>query len=303
MAVTLTSGDMIADRRYQWALASLEEGDGETAAELLAGVTELAPGFAPAWFELGRVRRQLGDAEASSFALRRYLAIEPQDRLGAGLILAELGRLEAGAAIAPAYVEALFDDYAGRFDAHLTGTLGYRGPQILLQALERHRPAPLAFGLTLDLGCGTGLMARALAGAARRMVGVDLSAGMLAQARETGLYESLHKADIVTFLEHWPEPAELIVAADVLVYLGPLEAALAGVAGRLELGGLFAFTVQALEGEGFALGPDARYAHSDAYLRACAEASGLRVREIASASTRTDSGRPVPGFVCVLEAA
>ncbi len=41
----------------------------------------------------------------------------------------------------PAYVAALFDDYAPRFEAHLTQALAYRGPQILSERWIRLLPA------------------------------------------------------------------------------------------------------------------------------------------------------------------
>src|ERR1700721_713010 len=57
----VSSGDLIADRRYKWALDHVAQGDLSGAADILAQTVELAPRFATAWFALGAIRDQLGD--------------------------------------------------------------------------------------------------------------------------------------------------------------------------------------------------------------------------------------------------
>jgi len=302
MAEHASSGDTSLDRRFQWGQGSLEAGDAETAAELFASVTEGAPGWPAGWYHLGLARKKLGHGEPAAEALARYLALDPADRLGAGVLLVALGAGDRQNAMSAAYVTALFDDYAPRFDAHLTEKLRYSGPQALMAALEK-LGLPFRFARALDLGCGTGLMARALEGAAETLIGVDLSQRMLDEARKIGLYAELHQGDVVAFLDDQPQPADLILAADVLVYIGDLDPLLGAAARKLSPGGLFAFTVQGRAGEGFALGEDARYAHSEAYLRATASAAGLRIALLEPVSTRMDRGVPVPGLVLVLEPA
>ncbi len=303
MVEIASCGDAGLDRRFRWAQGSLEAGDAATAAELFASVAEGAPGWAPAWYHLGLARAKLGEAEPAAEALACYLTLDPADRLGAGLVLSRLGRAEGGTAMSPAYVAALFDDYAPRFDSHLVEKLGYSGPAALMSTLRQYRGGSLRFRRALDLGCGTGLMARSLDGAAETLLGVDLSAGMLEEARRTGLYAGLRQGDVVAFLDEETLPADLILAADVLVYLGDIAPLFQATRQRLGPGGLFAFTVQAHAGQGFVLGEDARFAHSERYLRGTAEAAGLAVALLEPASIRQDRGRPVLGFVAVLEPA
>ena len=298
MTAFRSSGDLSADRRYLWGEASMAQGDFVAAADLFAQAVELAPGWASGWFALGEARARAGSAEAAGEAFRRCLALEPEDILGAGLRLARI----AGAAVAmpAAYVAGLFDDYADRFDAHLTGALGYRGPEVILAALDRLAPGR-RYAAALDLGCGTGLMAAALAGRAGAVDGVDLSAAMVREAAARGIYRRLAVADVVAFLADAPDTAyDLALAADVLVYLGDLDPLFAGLTRALTPGGLFAFTVQGLDEPGFGLGDDLRYAHSESYLRQAAERAGLAVRCLEAASTRRDAGRDVPGYVAVL---
>ncbi|KMO28240.1 methyltransferase type 12, partial [Methylobacterium tarhaniae] len=209
-----SSGDLLADRRYAWAEAALAEGDAGAAADLAAQVLERAPGYGPAWLLLGRARAAdpaLRDEAAAAF--RAALALDPEDALGARLHLAELGDASEEA-ISPAYVRALFDGYAGRFERHLVEGLGYCGPALIRAALERLRGPEVRFGRVLDLGCGTGLMGRALCGIAGTLTGIDLSPGMLAEARRTGLYARLQEGDLRDVLSREPSgSADLAVAA------------------------------------------------------------------------------------------
>ncbi|MEE8627916.1 MULTISPECIES: class I SAM-dependent DNA methyltransferase [Methylobacterium] len=305
-APTRSSGDLLADRRYAWAEAALGEGDAEAAADLAAQVLEIAPGYAPAWLLLGRARMpDPAQREAAAAAFRAALALDPDDPLGARLHLAELGEADGAAnaeAISPAYVRALFDGYAGRFERHLVEGLGYCGPALIRAALERLRGPDARFATVLDLGCGTGLMAAALDGLAGTLVGVDLSPGMLAEARRTGRYARLHEGDLRGFLAAEPAAsADLLVAADVFIYLREIGPVLREAARVLAPGGLFAFTVQGHPGaHGAVLGPDGRYAHGVATLRDDAAEAGLTVAALEPAEIRRQNGVGVPGWLVVL---
>src|ERR1700676_2592623 len=130
----LSSGDLVADRRFDFARDLQLKGDLVAAADLLLQATELAPGFASAWFTLGGIREQLGEREAAISAFRKARVADPEDRHGASLRLTLLGA-EPLSAMPRAYVRALFDQYAPKFDAALLNDLGYRGPALLFKAV------------------------------------------------------------------------------------------------------------------------------------------------------------------------
>ncbi|MEH3119702.1 MAG: methyltransferase domain-containing protein [Methylorubrum populi] len=305
-----SSGDLLADRRYAYAEACLAEGDPAGAAEMASQALEIAPAYAPAWSLLGRARetaygrsRDEADRRAALAAFERALRLDPEDALGSRLHAAALGGGDALAAITPGYVRALFDSYAPRFERHLVDDLGYRGPAMMVAALDALPCAPQHFANALDLGCGTGLMARALTGRTGRLAGCDLSPAMLALARRTGLYERLAEADLVTFLSTEPEAsADLIAAADVFIYLADLAPVLVGIARVLRPGGLAVFTVQSpTRGEpGVVLGIDGRYAHADAYLRQAAERARLAIGDMRPAAIRRQKSSDVPGRILIL---
>lgn len=291
-----SSNDLLADRRVAWARAMAREGDHAAAADLLEQVVERVPGWAPGWAALAEARERAGAPEAARAAWLRVAALD-----GAGTLGAEphLARLEGRAVALPApYLRALFDDYAPRFDRHLVEALGYDGPAVLLEGLARAAPGR-RFAHALDLGCGTGLMGRALAGRAERIDGVDLSPAMVERARETGAYDGLAACSLEEALAGaGPGHYDLVTAADVFVYLGDLGPVAAGIAAALAPGGLLAFTVQ-LRDTGFALGPDMRFSHGEDHVAVALAAAGLRLALIEPASTRREAGRAVPGLVAV----
>src|SRR6516165_5119329 len=114
----VSSGDLIADRRFAIAQDLLARGDLSGAADLLAQAIEAAPRFVSAWFALGEVRETLGQRDEAVAAFQEVCALDPEDRLGAGLHLVRLGAL-AGGDMPAAYVRTLFDQYAARFDTAL----------------------------------------------------------------------------------------------------------------------------------------------------------------------------------------
>jgi predicted TPR repeat methyltransferase len=303
----VSSGDLIADRRYKWALDHAARGDFTGAAEILEQTIELAPHFATAWFALGAIRDQLGDRKKAIAAFEQARDADPDDYHGARLQLARLGAGDATPAMTQAYVRRLFDQYAARYDASLTEHLHYRGPALLRAAVESVMQAakrPMRFGAMLDLGCGTGLGGTAFRSHADLLVGVDLSPAMIAQADTKGLYDRLICADIADFLV--AEAAarrqyDLVLAADVFVYVSDLKPILAAIAAILEPAGLLAFTVETHDGEGVKLLPTLRYAHGEAYVRTVLRDAGLAVAHLAKTPVRSEKGTPVDSLVVIAQ--
>jgi len=246
---------------------------------------------------------KLGRGDEASEAIAEALKLGPDDpyvrHLGAvSASLPRPGRASAD------YLRAVFDGYADRFEAHLI-SLGYRIPGAIRAAVVRHAalPAEGRLGPVLDLGCGTGLVAVAVSDLPLGpLIGVDISASMLAKAGAKGLYAALREADIMEFLAEDGPSFALILAADVLIYFGTLDELMVAVARRLRPGGLFVASIEELVDTvgGWALGPQGRYAHDGGYLRAAAEAAGLSVLELEPQVVRNEAGAPVAGLLAVL---
>lgn len=295
----VSSGDIVLDRRYQWALDYLKRGDAAAAADILAQVVETAPGFATAWFALAAIREKLGDHDGAVAAFTAARDADREDYHGATLHLARLGVDEATPAMTGVYVRRLFDQHAPEFDQALLERLDYVGPRLLLGAVRAHAGEG-RFGSVLDLGCGTGLGGAAFRPFCDRLSGVDISPGMVEQARAKGLYDRLVVSDLVEFLASETATQHgLVLAADVFVYCSDIATIAAGVAKVLAPGGLFAFTVETHDGSGVCLQETLRYSHSAAHVRDAVGSAGLNILQLSEASTRTEKGEPVPGLLVV----
>jgi predicted TPR repeat methyltransferase len=298
----LSSGDLMADRRFEFARDLQLKGDLAAAADLFLQAIELAPNFTSAWFTLGDLREQLGEHEAAIEAFRAAQASNADDRHGAGLRLMRLGAAPV-AGMPVAYVQALFDQYAPRFESSLVGDLGYRGPALLFKAVLSVRAAarkPAFFKRAIDLGCGTGLAAAAFTKEVYHFFGVDLSPRMIEKSRATGLYAELEVADMLQGLRGRPDvSADLILAADAMVYVADIAPLLIEAARVLAGGGLLAFTTETHGGEGVILGGGLRYAHAAEYVRAAVEDAGLKMTLLEDLSARNEDHVPVPGLVVV----
>jgi predicted TPR repeat methyltransferase len=293
-----SSGDFLTDWRLSYAEDLIREGDCDAAADLLMQALERTPDWPIAWFKLAEVEEELGHVAAATAAYQRALALDPEDELGAALHLARLGAAEAPEQAPEAYVRALFDQYAGRFDSHLVCRLGYRGPALLHSSIlrldEQH------FDHVIDLGCGTGLSGAPFRSMADRLTGVDLSPGMIAAARAKNLYDRLEVANIQDFLSSEPpSSADLVVAGDVLCYVGDLAPLMKAARDVLEPDGLLAATLQKGE-DVFELGADLRFSHASSYVREIAGASEFSVAIMDEAASRHDAGAEVAGLVVVL---
>jgi predicted TPR repeat methyltransferase len=300
----VSSGDLISDRRYKAAVDLAGRGDFVAAADLLAQTVAIAPDFATAWFALGAVRDRLGDRDGAVAAFEAASRADPEDYHGARLQLARLGAGAAAPAMSAPYLRRLFDQYAARYDAALSEHLNYRGPALLRDAVEsalRRLGRAMRFSSLLDLGCGTGLAGAAFRPVVERLVGVDLSAAMIARAQAKALYDRLVVGEVRDFLadEIAAGTYDLVLAADVFVYVNDLAPILVSIARVLAPAGLVAFTVETHPGAGIALLPTLRFAHGEAYLRDVIAAAGLQLLALEPATTRTEKAAPVAGLVIV----
>jgi predicted TPR repeat methyltransferase len=198
-------------------------------------------------------------------------------------------------------VQTLFDQYAPRFEAALLGDLDYRAPQLLFKAVLSVRNAarkPAFFKHAIDLGCGTGLGAGAFAKEVDHFIGIDLSPGMIEQARSTGLYAELEVGDMVEGLRSKSDAsANLILAADAMCYVSDIAPVLTEAKRVLAQGGVFAFTLETHDGDGVVIGAGLRYAHGKRIVREKVVGAGFALAHLEEASPRTEDNEPVRGLV------
>jgi len=303
-AVRADPANAMAWRNLGQAMAAT--GDARGALEPLGRAVAAGPRVPEAHLALAHARRESGDLLGARQAAEAALAHAGADAALAGQARFLLAALGEGAAPerAPAdYVRGLFDQYAARFDADLQGRLGYGTPTLLAGALRACGVAADGSRRVLDLGCGTGLSGVALAPFAAGMEGVDLSPRMLMQAQARGLYAALHEADLMAFLPAQAGAWDLVVAADVLNYLGDLAPVLSLIADALRPGGIACFSLETGEVAPYALGPGMRFRHAPAHIAALAGAAGFTILAQDAAVLREEQGQPVAGTLYVLRQA
>ena len=295
-----SSGDLSVDRRAAFAEAMALDKDFAAAAEVMAGAVEAAPHWAAGWLLLGDYRNEAGDREGALAAYRQVEALDVEGVFGAALKLAAEGggMLPGGTDIG--YVEALFDEYAPRFEHELVDDLGYGVPPVLGRMLAEALGGERVVR-AVDLGCGTGLMGQEIRALCERLEGVDLSSRMLAAARRKGIYDRLEQGELVALLRADAGGIGLMTAADVLNYCGPLPPVLAAAHAALGPGGLFGFSLELHDRPGTLLQRrQLRYQHNrDEALAECA-AAGFEIAATRDNPIRNERGAPVPGLLAVV---
>jgi predicted TPR repeat methyltransferase len=316
-------------------------GQTSQAIELLRNAAELEPEAIETWVHLGATYAESGQFKLALESLDRALVLQPQTLIALrhkASVLRELGRwhesaqclnllhqhgggddftrymldavlhAESGWAQQPppppaGYVADLFDRYADDFSSHLS-QLNYRAPDILIKAALGCLSHP--WPRVLDLGCGTGLVGECLKGNSQQVDGVDLSPGMVKRALDSGHYSRVWQADIHDAMEQAFRAGDLydlIVSADVFIYVGALERAFQLAARVLRVGGALAFSLEEWSAgpEEYVLRPSLRYAHSLAYIRRLASEQGFQILWADSDLLRHDHGKAIAGLFCILQ--
>ena len=258
-----------------------------------------APNLAEAWSQRAHAQRDMGQTAAAIAGYQQALALGADPELHR-YYLAALSPDQPAVNAPAAYVEKLFDQYADDFESHLVGQLGYQGHSVLLQ----HLPADptVRFERVWDLGCGTGLCGTLIRPRAQHLTGVDLSSVMVAKARALGVYDSLHAQELVAFMQQTTEPADLVLAADVFIYVGWLDAVFEALSPRVRSGGWLALTVEEADaGFDVQLHSSLRYAHALPYLQKLAAEHGWRWAKVHRAPLRLDQAQPLMGAYVYLQ--
>jgi predicted TPR repeat methyltransferase len=122
----------------------------------------------------------------------------------------------------PREVADRYDEWARRYDEDLA-SWSYQAPTVVAETVVTQHPEA---GSVLDVGCGTGLVGRALRsrGFAGRIRGLDISRASLEIARKCGAYDTLEHADLQQRLAVDDDSVDAVVCVGVMTYLPEVEA-------------------------------------------------------------------------------
>jgi predicted TPR repeat methyltransferase len=249
----------------------------------------------------------LGHLDQAAELYREWLAEDPGNPVVQHQLAACLQGDVTPTRASDGYVETLFDGFAASFDVKLS-KLHYRAPDLVAQALRTAAGEPRGALSVADLGCGTGLCGPLVRPWAKRLAGCDLSVGMLRQARLRQVYDVLHKAELVYYLETQPASFEVLTCADTLCYFGDLLPVIHAARQAMQPGGHFIFSVEALTESdsvypsGYKLQASGRYTHSSPYVHHCALLAGLHLASVQSETLRDEAGQQVQGWMVTLTA-
>jgi len=274
----------------------------EAAADCYRRVLELQPQHAQALEGLGSYHLARAQGEQARSYFEQCAQIDPSDACGARLKLAHLNAAPLPKQYSDELVRQTYETKAANWDADAQrAEHRFLGPQHIHAAFLPWAGERSELDI-LDLGCGTGACGELLRPFARHITGVDLSAPMLAVAKQKHCYDELHNAEIGAFLARTSQTYDVIVASGVLIFIGDL-AALLGVARQaLRAGGAFIFTCYRSDSADVAVRGNFHFAHSEAHLRARAEAAGFAIERIDTVVHEYDQGVEQPGYLVTLTA-
>ena len=308
-AVALQPG--FADAHYNLGIALKNQGKLDEAVGSYRKVLSLNPDHAQAYGSLGKVLHDQGELGDALACFQHQVRLTPGNEEAQHHIASLSGNTTERAPVQ--YIEKVFDDYADRFDTHLVQVLKYEAPRKLVELVNQHLTPSAEKWNVLDLGCGTGLVGSAIAPYARQLVGVDLSARMLEKARARNAYQRLERLDLLTLMRSEKASSyDVIIAADVFIYLGRLDEIISETKRLLCPGGVFAFSIEALAApsdeeavqgvqRGYRLGHTRRYSHSVDYIARLASANGFLIQEMAAAQIRMERSNPVNGHLVLFK--
>jgi len=259
-----------------------------------------APSNVPKRWRLAECYEREGKLDERAQLLREILALEGPDSSAAYLLAAmeNDGSVREGHL---GYVRDVFDAAASQFDTALVEELGYVVPKKIHDQLDAISPPGTVFQHVLDLGCGTGLVAEALGARCQTLVGVDISSKMVEIAQDKGLYTDLFVESIDHYLTRCEARFDLVIAADVLIYIGQLESTFQQIFDVMEDGGLFIFSVEHGADQGVELNPSGRFSYSRDYIDQCLTAVGFRAVKVEATPLRMEGSSEVSGLIFSLQ--
>lgn len=274
-----------------------DKGDLDESIKFYRKALKTDPEFADGYYNLANALRECGKNKEALRLYKKCLELDPENSSASHLYAALAGNVTGKAP--DRYVEELFDEYSRHFDTELAETLEYSTPSKIHEILFRYFGGRL-FENAADLGCGTGLSGEALRPLCKRISGVDLSAGMLEQAREKNIYDELHKAEINEFLKEREGEFDLLAAADSLIYSGDLKDFFENSRRALKKDGFSVFSLESVPGMAYELGESGRYRHSEEYVRKVATEFSFNIKVAERTKLRKEFGNWVEGIIFIV---
>ncbi len=273
-------------------------GNYQKAADLYKKSLTLQPDFGNACTNLAIVMQMLDNTTKALIYFQKAVELGHEVESANHMIAALSGKARTNTP--RSYIEDLFDSYAVNFDKKLQNELNYDVPLKLYALHEVIDHTETYYRHVIDLGCGTGLAGEQFRDLSGNLTGVDLSTKMIEQAEKKEIYDQLHCEDIINFLSNSDIGYDLVLAADVMVYIGDLDTLFATIAEKLTNNGLFLFSVEKHDGTEYQLRPSGRYAYSNKYVKKTASDHKLHVESCWETNIRKEKNQWICGNLFAL---
>lgn len=278
---------------------STQLGDTDQAIQFYQRTVQANPDLFAAHNNVGVAFLAKGHPEFALHHFQEALRIQPNNKTIAYTVqmLSQNQRLLAAP---PDYIQSLFDAYADHYETHLMKALDYQIPKdfmgVLSGFIKKSHPLDV-----LDLGCGTGLCGVGIKPYAKSLIGVDISQNMLDVALQKKLYDQLIQADFMNWLPDHTKAFDLIMAGDVIVYIGDLTTLFQEISRALRDSGLFIFNAEINETDDYKMNQSGRFSHSKRYIETLAKQFAFKIVKYQTSTTRLQNNEPVPGHLFLLQ--
>ena len=259
----------------------------------------LEPSLAVAHYNLGKVYKKISKKSKAVECFEKTLKLSSKDLLGATLQLATLGKRKIPVKTPEKFMREFYKKKSKNWD-NFEKTNTYRGHLLIENAFKKTHITSKKIDI-LDMGCGTGSLAKILRPYARTLVGVDLSPDMLFKAEEICLYDALYKKDLNQYLSEVLNHYDTIVAAAVLIHFYDLDNIFLLIKESLKLNGKFIFSIFEETKKKKDLNSFLMYAHSDNYITSLANRLNLKTIYKQKDIHEYHNGVSVPSIIYVLE--
>ena len=277
-----------------------EQGKLKEAESSFRQAVTLKPDLAVAQYNLGKIYKKIGKNSKAVECFEKTLELSSEDLLGATLQLATLGKRKIPDKTPENFMQGFYKKKFKYWSNLEKKTHKYQGHLLIENAFKTTHNNIEKIDI-LDVGCGTGSLAKILRPYARTLVGVDLSPDMLLKAEEICLYDSLYKKDLSQYLSEVSNHYDTIIAAAVLIHFYDLESIFFLIKDSLKTNGKFVFSIFEETKKNKNLNSFLMYAHSDYYITSLADRLNLKIIYRQQDTHEYHKGISVPAIIYVLE--
>lgn len=252
-------------------------------------VIKLQPTHVQAHFNLANCYLQMGKLPEATEQFRQTLRLDPTHRhaqfLLSGVAPNAMSPEQLPRTMPRDMVEGFFTQVAADYD-RLAEANSYQGARVVAEACRPYLKNITGLHL-VDLGCGTGLVAKPWRGLCREILGVDITPAMVAasQVARSGdnptfdrvITQDVNAIEPGTFM---PGASDVVLCVDTAQFLGDLAPVMKTGSQALNNEGLFVLTIEPFNApQGFGVNPNSgRFGHHPDYVRKVAAAHGLEVK-------------------------